>query len=360
MNDSPITPQIGDLLNPNNALLTNEEAEIVKTLSTLVVLHDRLIRAQEVVRNAIAENKAQGEPRHTLVLGDAGCGKTTLLNAIQQKLPPVDDTFTLGVKRKQPLLKVSLPGSITTRSVALHMLRAVGDTSSLHGTCFDLTERLKQYIETCEVELIWLDEFQHMLALGSGTRRGASKRLSEACNWIKGIINDTKVSFVLMGTMETMAIIDHDSQIERRFTHLATLEAFPMPTSGSSEMVTFVDQLMLEAVEELRFFDTAEWLEDRPIDATRLWVATEGVPSRIKDLLIRACLNAKRRDSRVIAMVDFTAAFQDTRKKRMDFEVARARKAKRKTLMQALELQSINPFAANDDVINTLARKMAA
>jgi energy-coupling factor transporter ATP-binding protein EcfA2 len=356
MNDSNTIPKLESFFTPENPLLTDEEAELVSTISGLVVMHDRLREAREVVKHALGENKALREARHTLVLGEAGCGKTTLLDSIRNELPVVDQTFQLGIQRHQPLLEISLPGSITTRSLAAHMLGALGDTRSHIGTCFDLTERLKRYIRECEVQLIWLDEFQHLLALGKGTKRGASARLSEACNWIKGIINDTKVSFVLMGTPETDEIVKHDAQIERRFTHLAKLEAFP-PPSESKELVEFVDELLLNAV-QLPWFDSADFFFERPTDAMRLWVCSEGVPSRIKDLVIRACLIAKRRDSRLISMLEFTTAFGQTRQKRVDFEAARVRRAQRQSLLQALQQHPINPFGANDEIINTLVRKM--
>ncbi len=359
MNDSNTIPELDRFFTPENPLLTNDEAELVSSISGLVIMHDRLRAAREVVRHALGENKVLSEARHTLVLGDAGCGKTTLLDSIRNEMPPADDQFRLGTQRRQPLLEVSLPGAITPLSLAQYMLRALGYHKNLTGTCYKLTEELKDQIRSCEVELIWLDEFQHLLSLGKGTKRGASRRLTEACNWIKGIINDTKVSFVLMGTPETEAIVTHDTQIERRFTHLATLEAFPPPSIESTELVDFVDELLLETV-QLPWFDSADFLFERPVDAKRLWVCSEGIPSRIKDLLIRAALHAKRRDSRLISMVDFTAAFGQTRQKRVDFEAARARRAERRTLLQALEQQKLNPFAANDDVINALVRKMWA
>ncbi len=158
-----------------------------------------------------------------------------------------------------------------------------------------------------------------------------------------------------------MQLLDYDDQLERRFTHLSTLQAFPMPSGKEAALVDFVDELLLSGVCQLpEFFDSVDWLKDRPVDAMRLWVATEGVPSRIKDLVIRAALNAHRAKSRLISMTHFTAAFEQTRRKRLDFEIAQERRSRQKKLVEALELQSLNPFAANDDVIKQLARKMAA
>lgn len=362
MSTEPISTQLSQYLSSDNPHLTSEEIRLIKVISECVVLHDALRSAHAIVEKAIDENQAHSEPRHALVLGDAGCGKTTLRDMYEHQFPKTDIPFHLGAHRDQPLLCVSVPASITPRSLAIHILDSLGDHTSKSGTCYELTERLKKYIRGNRVRVIWLDEFQHLFALGKSRRRGASSRkLQEACNWIKSIINDTHVSFVLMGTMETMQLLDHDDQLERRFTHLCALEALPIPSATTTALVEFVDELLRSVIDQLpQCFDLAEWLHERPVDAMRLWVATEGVPSRIKDLVIRAALNAFRAQSRVISMAHFTAAFEQTRRKRLDFEVDQVRRAKQMKLVEALQLQSMNPFAANDDVVKQLARKMAA
>lgn len=354
---------LNKFLSKDNPHLTDAEADLIRKISECVIIHDALRQAHATVENAIDENQAHSEPRHALVLGDAGCGKTTLRDLIHAQMPEPepDTTFKLGIHRHQPLLSLSVPASITPRLLAIHLLAELGDKTSKHGTCYELTERLKFYIRANRVRVVWLDEFQHLLALGRGGKRGASCRLMEACNWIKSIINDTSVSFVLMGTRGTMQLLDYDDQLLRRFTHLSTsLAPFKPPAPDTTELVDFVDELMLSCLDVLPQFDSAEWLKDRPVDAMRLWVATEGVPSRIKDLLIRAALIAHRENARLITMTHFTTAFAQTRQQRLDFEIEQARREQQKNLIQALELKSLNPFAANDTVINQLARKMAA
>lgn len=360
MNATHVPSFLDNFLTSQHPRLTDAEVEIICHISGHIVLNDRLTQGGDMIKRILAENAALSEPRHGILIGEAGCGKTTLMDLVKVELPTRDETFRLGIRSSIPALFISLPSTITPRSMACQMLRAIGDQSGLHGTCFALTERLCRYIKDCQVKLILLDEFQHLLALGRGNKRGANRRLLEARNWIKSVINSTHVSFVVMGMPETVALIEDEDQLERRFTHLLTMDPFDVPTSGNTEMVDFVDDLLLDACHNLPHFSNAEFLKDCTADASRLFAATAGVPSRLKDLVIRAALAAHRRGSSEIAMIDFTSGFEQRHRARLVFEAAKQRREHRRSLLEALDGRVINPFAASNDEIDQLIMKMAA
>jgi len=358
--NSPVSSEyLSTFLNPEHSVLSDPEKNIIETLSTRVIMHSRLQEARALMQCVATENQSLSEPRHAILIGEAGCGKSTLLDMIVDELPPKEEAFTLGIRTQQTILVLSLPSTITPRSMAIQMLRALGDQTTLNGTCQELTERLVHYIRQCNVQLVFLDEFQHLLALGRGTANGANKRLVEARNWIKSIINATHVTFVLMGMPETLTLIESEPQLERRFTHLYTLEPFNVPSKADLQMVQFADALMSATVTDLGF-RSAEWFSSRPDDAMRLYVATSGVPSTIKDLIIRAALIAHRQGDGDISMVHFAQAFSRAKQARLEMEAARLRRDKRRNLVSALEGRVLNPFAAKSDEIRPLVLMLAA
>lgn len=347
-------------LNPERPVLSAEEHHFIEAMSAGIIMHTRLQAARELIQRAAAENGALSEPRHVLVLGESGCGKSTLLDMFTEELPPKEEVFKLGMRAQQTALIFSLSSTITPRSMAIQILRALGDHSALNGTCQELTERLLLYIRQCNVQLIFMDEFQHLLALGRGSASGANKRLIEARNWIKTVINATHVTFVLLGMPDALALIDSEQQLERRFTHLFALNPFDPPSADRQEMVHFADTLLKRAVSSLPTVHSAEWFSHRPDDASRLYLASGGMPSVLKDLVIRAALIAYRAHASEITMTHFASAFVEVRQARLEMEAARIRREKRQTLASAMKGRVLNPFTARWDEVRPLILQVAA
>lgn len=350
-----------------NPVLSDDQKKIIEILSKSVIMHSVLESAKSRIQQIVGENEFLSEQRHIIVVGDSGCGKTTLLDTIADELPPKEDVFVLGYRKNQLVLMVSLPGTITPREMARRLLRALGDTSALNGTCAVLTERLIKLMKDCNVKAVFMDELQHLLGLGRGNEGGVCKRLLTARNWLKSLVVATRATFVLMGMPETLSLIDSDEQLERRFTHVMALEPFGGPESTGSGLTTFIDNLLMTAVQDLGLFDSAEWfsyrlddpkLKDKQRNLARLYLATGGSPSVTKDLVIRAALNAHARGSRQITFDDFQAAYASHRMAKQELKAALRRREKRQTLVAALEGSLLNPFAANDAQINEFSLKM--
>lgn len=359
MNHDITEEKLAQFLDINQHILTPAERDIISAISEQIVLHDRLQGGVALIGQVVAENTALSEPRHCIIIGDAGCGKTTMLDILKSQMPQEEEVFRLGVRMNIPLLALSLPSHITPRSLAQQALRAVGITSGLNGTCFELTEQLCRYIKECNVKIVLLDELHHLLGLGRRTPKGTNARLLAARNWIKSVINETQATFILMGMPEAHALVEDGDQLARRFTHLYNMDPFGVPSSQDTNLIDFVRELISNLV-DLPYFDKVEIPAYTSDDAIRLFAATGGIPSRIKDLATAAALAAFRQNSRCITMEHFAQGFEVLHRPRQQMEAGDRLRANRKILLQAIDRRELNPMVANDQVIHQLVMQMAA
>lgn len=344
----------------SNSSLDDNELHLKNTVSDCVIQHAALAYAKQYICDVIKENSVASEARHVMLVGDSGCGKTTLLDIIKSENRATEKGFGLGIGSNQPVLALSLPSTVTSRSMAMSILRAMGDTSHRTGNCQELTEVVIHYIKQSDVKVIFLDEFQHLLALGRAGIHGANQHLLAARNWIKSIINATNVTFVLMGTPDSVALINSERQLERRFPHFLELRPFAMPSNQDTSFAEFADNLLKLVVEETDFFIRAESFCENLDDAVRLYVATQGVPSGIKDFVDHASRIAYRRKSGVITMSDFAGAFTVLKMPRLKFAAARARLEECRSLTDAMEGRSLNVFTMAQGELFPIALQMAA
>lgn len=360
MTPSTIYGHPHNFLDPEKSTLSAVELTIIRKLSSHLVINTQMQACRKLAIAIVDENSALLEPRHGLLIGDAGCGKTTLIDLLKHELPERSEEFQLGTRANVRMLTFSLPAKITPRELARQMLRALGDKSSLKGTCAELTERLCRLMKDCGVRLLVLDEFQHLFSLGGRKRNRYSARLVESRNWMKSVINDTHVSVLVMGTPDAISLIEGDDQLERRFTRIHVLEPFDVPTKSNTDMVDFIDEMLHAACEGDLPFRNAEFLCDRPADAERLFLATGGIPSRIKDLVIRAALCAHRRDSDAITMRDFTRGFEQSFESRRMLKASAKRREARVSFLKVLDDRGMNPFTEGSESVHQHVMKLAA
>lgn len=342
--------------------LPPSEREIVSLISSDVILNDQITSALTVVQSMLASNSALSEKRHALLLGESGCGKTTVLDILRKEFE-VDshpNVFALGQYRKQRMVVLTLPSHITPKSLTQQLLMAYGVTTNLNATCFELTQRAIEYISRCQTEIVVCDEYQHLLALGSGGVSGQSTRLREAQNWMKGMLNATTASFLVVGVPEIFRLVENHEQLSRRFTHIHTLEPLPPPSDKCTDLVDFVDGLLMNAATELPYFEDMEYLANSPENARKIYTATTGSPTRIKDLVIAAALAAHREGSKKITMKNFESAYELSRHPYADIHRINQLTLSRSKIRKALEESGINPITAHDTQIDAFISKLAA
>jgi len=235
-------------------------------------------------------SKIASEPKSMLIIGIQGAGKTKLIERYMEKFPR---TVT-SEKTIVPVLSSDVGVPATVKSLASDLLAALGDPAADKGTVANQTRRLCMYLKKCETQMIILDEFQHFID------RESQKVLRTISDWLKVLINRTKLPIILFGMPKSEIILDTlgNEQLKRRFSSRESLEPFGWgeDEDQQEEMKQFLAKLdealssLLPRRSHLADTDTAHLIH----------VATNGIIEKIMKLIRGAAASALRSDAEYI------------------------------------------------------------
>jgi Cdc6-related protein, AAA superfamily ATPase len=211
------------------------------------------------------------------LFGPTGAGKSTVTSEFTNRYPREEVITDSREYTRIPVLHVKVPSKATPRSLASKILFDMGDPNHFRGTESELTSRVHHLIEKCDVKMVVLDEFQHLI--DSDTLHV----LVTASNWVKTFTEEIKIPVVLCGMPESMRIFINNPQLDRRFTNKIELPPFRYGTAA--EITTF-RKFLREVEKQLPFADQSN-LSDTAI-ADRIYYTSLGVPFYVMQLLIEA------------------------------------------------------------------------
>lgn len=273
-------------------------AERLELVERVFIRYPRLKTLHKKIDFCRTYSKIAAEPECILITGTQGAGKTTLLEwyagdfAIRE----------LPEKLVVPILTVLVLSPATVKGLATEMLKAIGDPAADRGTVSSITLRLRKFLVGCEVELIILDEFQHFDDRNS---RGVLKTVSD---WLKNLLNQTKVPIVLVGMPGCESVLDAkgNEQLKRRFSNRERIE--PFSWQGPKEIQEF-RQLLKKIDDELPLL-TDSHLADFAT-AFLIHRATDGVINYVMKLLRRASRMAIERGLERIDQLLLADAYEE-------------------------------------------------
>lgn len=156
------------------------------------------------------------EPNCLLITGQSGCGKSTLRRTYVNQYPRVEMEDRTLIR----VLDLELPSQPTVKNVAERMLIQLGDPFAEKGSAEGKTARIVTLMRECGVELVILDEFAHFVD------RSSEKVEYKVADWLKSLINASRVPFVLMGLTRCKRILEVNEQLRRRFLPRIELRRF--------------------------------------------------------------------------------------------------------------------------------------
>lgn len=242
---------------------TSDEPVVV--LNKVVIEHPRMSRAIKRIDKCRQMSKSAREPECMLIIGHSGVGKTTIKDHYLSKNPPKEMKSGTVV----PVLTVTTPVLAKMDTIAAAILASLGDPAPYEGKLEAKTQRLYALLKRCRVELIFLDEFHHLID------RDKAKVLRNVSDWLKNFISETKIPVVLMGLPSCQQIIDSNEQLRRRFSSQLNVGRFEWRKTRRPELKKFLSVLQ----ENLPIESSVDFGSDDM--AQRFWGATHGNISRI-------------------------------------------------------------------------------
>jgi type II secretory pathway predicted ATPase ExeA len=182
-------------------------------------------------------SKIAAEPKSMLIMGQQGAGKTKLIERYMEGFPRI---VTIE-KTIVPVLAADVMVPATINSLVSDLLAALGDPAAEKGSITSRTRRLCELLKKCETEQLILDEFQHF------RDRDSLKVLKTISDWLKVLMNRTKLSIVLIGMPNSESVLDTkgNEQLRRRFSARERLEPFAWGESYEEQrdMIMFLENL---------------------------------------------------------------------------------------------------------------------
>lgn len=257
----------------------SREERILKA-EAIYVLSPDLQMIKDTVKHCHHYSRHSREPKCLLITGRPGVGKTSLAEYYMEDYPRIETEDGLKV----PILYVKIEVPATPKNLVSALLSALGDPAAEKGNIGSQTRRLRKFLKDLGTELIILDEFQHFID------RDSLKVLKTISDWLKLLIDNSKIPVVLMGMPYSHIILDTrgNEQLKRRFTLRRSIE--PFGWGGTKEEQTDFRNFLKLVDEQLPINKTAN-LASRTM-AYRFYCATNGVISYVMDIVRMAALSA--------------------------------------------------------------------
>lgn len=238
---------------------------------------------------------------HCLALeGCTGAGKTTLIKTFANQFKTVETEF--GMHR--PVFYMETPSPITVKTMCERMLEELGDVFPGRGSQANMYSRLVNYLRLCQVEVVILDDIQHL----TERRSGPSEYVGE---WLKVLIKDSNIPFIIVGQEgQVENILKQNSQLSRLFAARERLAPFSIENSqGVEDFTAFLIMALDSTGMEL------EEKKHRKELTKRIHYATGGVPANTINLIQSAVYLAESQNLSHITLSILGEAFEMRLKK---------------------------------------------
>lgn len=278
--------------------------EQISSINNIVVTLDEFMNAFKGIQDCVKRSIAYKEPIGSMLLAKGGLGKTTLCKALVSQMPKSTKIEEDHKKTIIPAFYVEVPSPATIKSLAITMLHELGDPTYNNGTTSYLTDRLSYLLRMCETKLVFLDEFHHLFE-----RKQSYTRMNATIgNWLKTLVNQTGISFCLVGLPEFAELLQVDNQIARRFPFIYTLNPLYIESpQGHGTIYAFLSEIARKMAQQNITFSPPL---DNPLMGMQIYTATLGYHSYTISLIRESIVNALNEGRLIINKSDFSTAWQ--------------------------------------------------
>jgi predicted AAA+ superfamily ATPase len=236
----------------------------------LVIVNPKMQRIIDILEECKKSHLTCKQPECASIKGPRRSGKSTIAEEYQKKYP--DYETEVGIVK--PVFYSSVPCPANIGSLVTRLLYDINDPFyNKERNIGRNTHRLYDILKKCKVELIILDEVQHLVD------RDKKKLLQESSDWFKDLIQQTGIPVAFIGLDESERIFLENEQLGGRVLNRDDVKPY---TYDDIEFRAF-----------LHIFDSSLPFKgysglSQPDLWQRIYLATDGYVGFIKALLKRA------------------------------------------------------------------------
>jgi hypothetical protein len=277
--------------------MDDETRSLMAQANTALIRYPRFKSLHADIRECQELSRLSNEPQCMSLEGITGAGKSTLVRDYVTLFPRLEQTNGTRI----PIFYAETPSPVTVKAMAATMLVRLGDPAAHQGTLWALNYRLIRLMIDCQVELVILDDFHHLID------RETNRILEQVSDWLKVLIKETGVPFLVVGINGTIErILDTNAQLSRLFAVRQTLEPFRCDLADEAGVQEFA-----------RFVHYAEQVVAVPLPVTlprlellrRLHYATQGVVGNLMNLLRYAAWLTRQQQQETITLATLASAY---------------------------------------------------
>lgn len=248
----------------------------------MFIPHPKIRQALDAMHDRIQATGRHGASTGIFVVGDPGSGKTRLASHMRDVIAAMPSEPTPNADHI-PVILVKCPELSTRKQLALQVLAAMGAATPRSRTYSDLIHQIAKISRPTKLKVIIIDDVQDLLR--SRSRNGAR----ETAVALRDLFDLLSVTIVLLGTPESIQIIQDNIQLRKRIPYRHQLPYFDM--EGEHEMQQF-KKLVHELEKWLPVAEASDLTSSEML--LRLSRASHGIFQFLLDLLDRAVTEAMR------------------------------------------------------------------
>lgn len=249
---------------------SQQALEGVKSLENIVVQHSSFVNALETIENVMQIGVGTGIHAGVRLIAPSGAGKSQLIKHLE-----ITSTKTRSNTSELQIIYTSLKENPSVSQLQGDLLRWFGyplQGLSRQSNNNDVNQILVRAIAQNQVKLLGFDEFQHIFT------NGGSKVATVVLDWLKRLMNSTKIPVLLLGTEMLERLEGIDPQFTSRIPTVVKLNHF----RPDREWVGFLQSLS----NGYKNFDLSPMVKER--NPKKLFLATNGSLRILKSLLAYA------------------------------------------------------------------------
>lgn len=235
-----------------------------RQINSVIVMHDQFRQAYDGIVKLIQLNRLSDVCYGGVVIAPSGCGKSSLIKLVQQKLAGEN-----AISKGAICLNIAAGANTNIGQLISNLMRQLGyQTVVRASTISEQSALLAATLKERNVIAIFIDEAQH---ISRGKRTLSAAAITD---WLKELRDSSGVVIMMMGTRDFIPLAASNDQLASRAPATFALSEFQNDENWEG--------LLVKISKDVTEFD----LSPATTFAKKLHKATNGVPRTLKQILI--------------------------------------------------------------------------